>query len=411
MPMKTKMIFCVLLLLVTYSCTTDVDNVMNDKVLSSATSYSNSHRISEAKAMNIANGFFKQTRANANFSVNYVINKDNPRTRSAGISDTLAYIFNRSDDNGFMVVASDDRVFPILAFSDTGHFEYEESEDDAVYVNFISRLDDYLASIDDNDTTVIVPDDYLYSCVIPDSSLNMISWSQNPPFDKYVIQEHPGCPAGCVAVATGLAMVYAKNSLKYHGVEYDFKSLRYALRDTDKSGARFPGEEDEEPAVYYTYEEAIDTVAKLLYLIGKDLDLIYTEEGTYGVSSYVIPFLKELEYTVSPDFLTYDDEAVANNLYQGDIIYMSGLDLNGKGGHAWILDGVGFCWKNPVNKTGFMNVVVHCDWGWGGRSNGFYSGDVFETDRYTYGFLEYFAVSNKNGLLRDLTGDQLLIKP
>ena len=366
--------------------------------------------------MDIANGFFKQTRANANFTVDYVINKGNPRTRSAGISDTLAYIFNRGDDNGFMVVASDDRIFPILAFSDTGHFEYEESEDDVVYVNFISRLDDYLASIDENDTTVIIPDDYLYSCVIPDSSLNMVSWSQRDPFDKYVIQEHPGCPVGCAAVATGLAMVYGKNSLKYHGVEYDFKSLRYALRDSEKPGIGFSGEEDEEPAVYYTCAEAIDTVAKLSYLIGKDLNLIYTKDATYGYGSDAISFLKNLGYVMDHNFTIYKDELVANNLYHGNIVFMTGQDINGKGGHAWILDGVGFCWKDPVNKTGFMNISVHCDWGWGGNCNGYYSGDLFETDKYTFatnkytlGYMQFFVVSKAGGLLYSYSDDKLII--
>lgn len=93
-----------------------------------------------------------------------MLNENNPITRSAGVSDTLAYIFNYGVNNGFAVIASDNRVFPLLAFSETGHFAYEEDGNDPIYACFVSRIDDYLATADENDTIITIPDGFMSTC-------------------------------------------------------------------------------------------------------------------------------------------------------------------------------------------------------------------------------------------------------
>ena len=117
-----------LLQVIISSCTNDLD-VYDTQSSTTVELNKKNHKITENEAIDIANRFFKTTRGKSDFAVKYVFNKDNvAKTRAAGISDTLAYILNRGEEDGFILVASDNRVFPVLAFSETGHFDYKEDE-------------------------------------------------------------------------------------------------------------------------------------------------------------------------------------------------------------------------------------------------------------------------------------------
>ncbi len=54
--------------------------------------------------------------------------------------DTLAYVFNRKEDQGFVIISSDNRGNQILAFNETGNLSFDANENDPVYMNFIVHL-------------------------------------------------------------------------------------------------------------------------------------------------------------------------------------------------------------------------------------------------------------------------------
>lgn len=381
-----------LLQVIISSCTNDLD-VYDTQSSTTVELNKKNHKITENEAIDIANRFFKTTRGKSDFAVKYVINKDNvAKTRAAGISDTLAYILNRGEEDGFILVASDNRVFPVLAFSETGHFDYKEDESDIVYANFISLLDDYITNESRNDTVVSLPDDFLSKCLAVKPTL-VKSWYQRQPYDKYVIQEHPGCPVGCVAVATGQIMVAAKETFHYHDSIYYAYAIRDALKDTTSSPqTRIIGGK---PKVY-TYDEAIDRVAKLLYWIGKDLNMNYAPDGSGAYSNDALKLIKDLGYDTEKNVLTtYVDSVVINKIFDGNLIYMDGRDFKAGEGHAWVIDGAYCCWLDPFRRIGMLNKFVHCDWGWGGYDNGYYNGSVFTTTYYTFESLRYFAVKKE----------------
>lgn len=39
-----------------------------------------------------------------------------------------------------------------------------------------------------------------------------------------------------------------------------------------------------------------------------------------------------------------------------------------------------------------LDTYIHCDWGWGGSSNGYYSSSVFSASSYNFTPQNYFAV-------------------
>lgn len=339
------------------------------------------YKISKEDAIHIANSFLgKTTRSTSLFQVDYVLDDTPNITRSTAFrNDTLAYILNKADGDGFVIVSTDNRVFPVLAYSEKGTFSYEKSDDDIVYANFVSLLDDYMANIQESDTTVVIPDDYLVGCTGVDLGM-ATTWNQGSPFDKYVIQEHPGCPVGCVAVAVGQIMVYCGYTLDYHDMTFYLNSIHRAFEEkkANSKGRRVVG-----VGPTYTYEEAVDYAAKLLYFIGKDVDMSYKPGGSGASSWDAYALLKKLSFKVKePDLINYSDTTIVQSLSEGNIIYMDGYNLSGGSGHAWVVDGCTYCWQNPYTQTGIENVYLHCEWGWGGRRNGYFSGDVFDVGNY-----------------------------
>lgn len=331
-------------------------------------------------------------------SFDYIISNRSSRTRSSSTPDTLAYIINYPNEEGFVIVSTSKKVFPVLGFSDKGYFSYTNEN---AKLNFIDKIEEYTAN---TNTSVTYDANNLDfdACYFINPTVKT-SISQDSPWNKYVIEEHPNCPAGCVAVATAIVLSHSMLELNYHGSTYHFKSIIEAInkeQDPDNSSPIY-AEEEWNDAVQptYTYDQAVDSMAKLLYWIGKDLNIQYTTTGSSAFSADAYALCKELKGDNELEYSEFDINAITWLIKKGYIIYLRGYDINGKGGHAWVSDGVGFCvargesngelWLNGERIT---ETYIHCDWGWGGVSNGFYSGSVFEAYNYNFKPTNYFAL-------------------
>lgn len=142
---------------------------------------------------------------------------------SANLSDTLAYVVNYPKNGGFVIVASSNRVYPVLAFSDDGNFSFEN---EISKTNFIENIGAYLEEADEEASYVVSENDF-DGCYVVAPTVKT-SLSQRSPWNKFVIEEHPGCPVGCVAVAAAQVMSHSKRTLSYHGVSYpEINNYRY----------------------------------------------------------------------------------------------------------------------------------------------------------------------------------------
>lgn len=136
------------------SCSDDIEE--NEVSVEAQSNKLSEHHINKDDALGIVKKYFNGTRSVGNLSYNCVLTSDGTRSEAIN-NDTIAHIFNMGDNDGFMVISSDNRIAPILAFSDKGHFSYEENENDMVYVNFIQRLDACMDQISETDTAVVLP--------------------------------------------------------------------------------------------------------------------------------------------------------------------------------------------------------------------------------------------------------------
>ena len=398
--MKSKF-YLILPALICLSCSDTIDETVNEQNKKALSPY----HISESQAFDVAESFWARKHKSRSLStspeVEYVI-KNSTLSRSYNeLSDTLAYIFTYPENQGFTIVASDNRVNPILAYSEYGQFSFTN---EAVVENFIDNIGDYmLDKIADGHSDT--PDN-MESCVVISPYIQE-SIDQKYPYNKYVAKEHPNCPAGCVAVATANIMIQSLNSMTYHNSHFEFAAIRDAYAEANDPsipknakrrvvGGPIPKYPAANTSIKYTYEEAIDSVAKMLYWIGKDLDMSYSPGSSSAFSSDALNLLKQLSLDVKHSSLvTYNIKAICSYINNDYIAYMRGRD--GSVGHAWVCDGCSFC----VAGDRTFNEYIHCDWGWGGISNGFYNGDVFAASSYNFTGMTYFAVK------RHLSGSAL----
>lgn len=105
-----------------------------------------SSNLNESEAQKLANSFFTQELIKTrNISLSNptceCVTDFIPTRNSESVKDTLAYIFNYSKENGFVIVAANKNIAPILAFSQEGTFDLNN---ELAKENFLSRIKDYL---------------------------------------------------------------------------------------------------------------------------------------------------------------------------------------------------------------------------------------------------------------------------
>ena len=403
-----KRIFILVSLFGLWSCSTDLDETLEQRqqVLTQQATDA-SHRVSQVEALQCAARLLggSQTRSVADVRVDYVLDEQSATRGAAGGNDTVAYIFNWGDEDGFAIIAADNRVCPILAYSETGTFANVKG--DAVDVNFTSRIGDYVrrgetrASDSDwwggGDTGKDPVDPPAYDVVKRYGPYMSCAWCWGNSkgindWDKYIEIEHPGCKIGCVAVATGSIMVHCKERLTYYDIDFPLAEIREGLRYVQ-------GAPDPEIAAL-PMDTAIDYAAQILYYVGKDVNMKYGEEAS-GASHYAaLSLLKKLGYVIPTNsFKSYNLTSAVAYLDMDNLLLMQGGDetlliQEDSVYHLWVADGYSILENTKTKRR--TPEYIHCDWGMERYSNGWYNGDVFFAENAYYSDMIYCAVQVEN---------------
>ena len=281
------------------------------------------------------------------------------------------YVF--STDDSFVIVSADDRVMPILAYSDEYPFVVEDMPDNVSY--WMSSLEAKIQYAIDNDIAAsketasewdslkrgVKPEDKNRKTVAP---LVRTQWNQNVP---YMNMCPGGSVAGCVAVAMAQVMKYwecprqGEGSHSYEENDYGTITVNFAntIYDWDNMIAS--------PDASSTQAQQ-NAVATLMYHCGVSVDMNYSPQGSGAYPS-------DIEYALETYF-GYDTELhEANkedytdtqwiNLLKTELnaarpVLYSGWDVN-NAGHCFVCDGYD------------ENNNFHFNWGWGGYCDGYYA--------------------------------------
>lgn len=296
-----------------------------------------------------------------------------PTTKSTqeNIPDTLMYLVNFDNQQGFAVLAADTRL---------GEDVYCVTEEGEIAPDDFARAYDFIhlnvsqTKADEDGFTDMGKDfvpalllrtmlaDLEYgpvvdtltksTPVVPTAvALLNTKWTQDPPFNRYT--PHNYAP-GCVAIACAQIMNYCKKPSNpvFDGVNCSWERMDsvYNCVSSKSDSAS---------------EVAKDQCGHFLHHIGKKslLYIRYNSDGSWGMADGVVRTLKNYGYSSVNKYLGFgatNQSKVSSMLRQSLPVYLDASDHKRNTGHAWVVDGE-------------WNGYFHCNWGWGGEWNGFYA--------------------------------------
>lgn len=263
------------------------------------------------------------------------------------------YVFN-NDAGGFVIIAGDDAVTPVLGYTSTGSFDAENLPDGLK--DLLKSYERQIAALGDN---YVANRTATRTAFTGEKLLNTAKWNQSNPFNKYTPNNYV---TGCVATAGAIVMKhhgYPAKGTGSHSYTWNGKTLT-ANFEHDYDWASMPAKYDG------TNDAAFDGVARLMSDLGVAVEMQYAKSGS---GAYIGNMISALQKYFGYSKLTYlasidDMEAEAwNAKLRGEIdanrpILYSASDASA-GGHSFIIDG-------------YKDESFSVNWGWGGYCNGFY---------------------------------------
>ncbi len=286
----------------------------------------------------------------------------------AAEAHSLYYVFNVGNDKGFVIVAGDDAVSPILAYADRGDFSEGEMAPAAK-----AMLESYAQQIEmiRQNPSLSVATSTSYAAIEP---MVETTWNQGAPYNYMcptISSETEQAVTGCVATAMAQIIYYHK-----YPVAQTKAIPAYQLSSGDVIPGAYPVTLNwDAMQLSYTGSEAVDdpsalAVAQLMSLCGKSVQMNYSSYASGAASESVPTALKEYFDYDDAAHIVYRDEyanadwekMIYDELAAKRPVYLSGTSVSGTSvvGHAFVCDG--------YDGVG----LFHINWGWGGMSDGFF---------------------------------------
>ena len=338
---------------------------------------------------------------------------------------TALYVFNVGEQEGFVIVAGDDRARSILGYADSGIFDANQipaalHEMLAIYARQIDHLGK--VKVKPDSMTHVARNQRRVSGIMADvAPLLTTTWNQGDPYNAY-------CPTlndqtaltGCVATAMAQIAYYYKYPTD------QVPSLAAYTSATNKINVSAWG------ATTFDWDNMLDSysgsytnkqkvaVATLMRYCGQaaQMDYGFTSGAYNGDALYA--FKEKLGYNANADFrsaASYSangwEDLIYKEISEGRPVYYSALDGDvgcDVNGHAFVIDG----YQADGN-------FFHVNWGWGGASDGYFN--LFALDPnapesaatstgWHYQMLAIIGLSPKTvntaKLMQDATGSYLI---
>lgn len=340
--------------------------------------------VSSDQARKVAETFFSSNTTRAEAPVLKLKWTGGVQTRTAG--DPAFYVFDNST-GGFVIVAGDDRVEPVLGYSASGEFHVDGMPANVKYwFDYLQEGIAYLRTnriappakvkaqweAFNNGTAVRIT-----RAASSGKDLKTAEWNQYAPFN---LKATAWCGfgqevyTGCVATATAIIMRHHQYPAYGTGTigGYSYKDGKRTIRSYDLGlpydWKMMPTDNGKIPERPWSETEK-EQVATLLRDCGVMVEMEYgtIEEGGSGAVTLKAPgaLVDHMDYDKSWEALSREyyprDEWVSRMIASIDDDCPVLFSGRGAGGHAFVLDGYDGDGK------------IHINWGWGGLDNGYYS--------------------------------------
>ncbi len=325
------------------------------------------------RATAIAEKFWNQhnTRGfNGNIQFSWDDSALNISTRTTGSMEKFFYVFESSQSNGFVIIAADDCIMPILGYSfeDFAPKPNNLPESMLDWLEGISKQIDYIRH---NDIKTLDVESMWARADAGNVVLQLETarWNQHEPYNKQCPYDgNERSVAGCVPVAVAIVMRYHKWPEYGIGITESYytetKGIYVESRDLNHKYNW-----DKMPLLYthqgYSEDEA-NSVSTLMADIGIAFQADYTKESTSCYTN-IKALYEHFGYNPGMSYVpraNYSDD-IWLQMIKDDInslrpVLYSGRSEN-NGGHKFVIDGY------------TDDNYFHINWGWGGVSNGYFT--------------------------------------
>ncbi len=270
------------------------------------------------------------------------------------------YVFNADNQTGgYVIVAGDDRLPAVLGYSLEGNLDMDNAPE-----AMIALLDMSVANAEKfnvgNEGNIGTP--------VVSPLLGDINWGQDSPFNTLCPTLSGGSKSYVGCVATAMAQImryysYPDKGIGSHSYIDGSNSLSADFGNTTYDWANMPSVVPSNPTDAQT--TAYSTLSSHL---GIAVDMQYATGGSGAYTHMVAPALRNY-FGYSPELRMHTREyynseewmqMIRKELDSKRPVYYSASSEDGAGGHAFVCDG--------YDSEGY----VHINWGWYGRSNGYF---------------------------------------
>lgn len=279
--------------------------------------------------------------------------KAKSRTATTASPSDAYYVFN-NDAGGFVIIAGDDAVTPVLGYTSTGSFDAENLPDGLK--DLLKSYERQIAALGNN---YVANQTATRAAFTGEKLLKTAKWNQGNPFNKYTPNNYV---TGCVATAGAIVMKhhgYPAKGTGSHSYTWNGKTLT-ANFGHDYDWASMPVKYDG------TNDADFDGVARLMADLGVAVEMNYAKDGSGSyIGDLVTALQKYYGYSKLSHLMAIED--VGAEAWNGRL--REEIDANrpvlyaasdpARGGHAFVIDG-------------YKDESFSVNWGWGGYCDGFY---------------------------------------
>jgi hypothetical protein len=352
--------------------------------------HQDNHKKAKLRTMNLANGV-KAIRQAVTRSCNYISG-----------NDTLFYIFNFNNNQGFAIIPASRNSDEIIAVIDSGFYDPEIPTRNPAFEKYMQMARAYVAYQDMKTTETKsrekeelpkslmlrpVYDTVIYHNIAPKLS---VYWGQEGRMGQFCTNDHSGCMNTAAAQIMSYYRYPISLELTYDGRDTDYTTLNWL--------DMYPNTD-----VDYNRNSSDIQIGRLARQLGQLAGSTYNSGG--GTSTNMNNIHDVLEYlgydvsSINYYIHTNSDGSknwdvgypLAYSLANDKLIFMGGNNGSPNNAHGWVVDGCyyvkafyrlmgsydGVNWFVYQELDTKRTCYNHINWGYDGDCNGFFNFDVF----------------------------------
>ena len=334
--------------------------------------------ISSAEALRVALHIFGDATRSATLAVAWD-SGDVVATRSDDAP--TFYVITPSSGEGFVIVAGDDSVSPILGYSTTYAMASVEHLP-ANFIGWLEYIDGVVRYVRDSGAKASDAVVRLWSeeyRPVGGTMLNTARWSQIPPYNNH-------CPldgdahslTGCTQTAMAIIMHHHRWPERAKGRTEAYTTMGGIYVPSRDLNHAYDWDNMLETYIEGKYNDAeADAVAVLMADLGYAFKAEYTAKDT-GAFPDMMALYEKFGYSPASNRVMRRDHSsehwvsmLRKEIESSRPVYYAGYTAEGSG-HAFVIDGVD------------DNDYFHVNWGWGGMCDGFFMIDNLTLDQYLF---------------------------